>query len=93
MGSIAILSVMTAVQICHMVLLLGMKPYNKRTNNAIEFTNELFFMLFLLWHFYFNSQSRWNRTSISTFMTLMMCNSGVVVILLIVDLYYLAKKH
>ena len=83
LNSYIILSLMVAIQVLHMILLLGMKPYDTRVTNGIEFTNELFFLFFLVWHFNYNTEAKWTKGAVTAFTGIMMFNNSIVLVLVL----------
>lgn len=77
-GWLATLCIMTVLQALYLFVNAAVKPFEEKSNNIIDTTNEVFFLLFLLWHFYFNSNGRWNKSAINVFIGVMMFNNLII---------------
>ena len=72
-----LISILSLLQLCYLILLIAVRPFVSKKNNIIELCNEIFFIFLLSSLTHFNSKEAWNSQITQIYMWIITSNSFV----------------
>ena len=82
-NKIIILAVVSAVQLLYMAVIIIQRAYESKILNLIEILNEIFFSIFLLYLFIYNSESEWRNEPKIVYSSLLVLNNLFILLITI----------
>ena len=76
------LQILSVAQLLYFIYVAIQRPYIEAKDNLIEIINELFFWIYLLWFWYYNSEDKWNSISSNIYVYLIVANNTLVFLII-----------
>ena len=80
-GYFAVIVVWGCIQLAFLAYIVIVRPFELKRDMFIEIINEIFFLFILCWMSHFNTYELWNNMLIFVFVTVMMCNNIIIMVI------------
>ena len=77
------ISIMVTIQSSLLLYILILRPFESIKDNISDIINEIFYLFYCVFLFYYNTEDRWNDTTTETYFWILMSNNFILILIVL----------